>query len=542
MSSRAPTLEQAQLDELRMLSQQENWSLLEERSRNLLSDDSNHIDGLELLAYALQQQGQLEEAADLASKAVSISADRWFPNFIAGLSLKRLGNDTEAYSYLLQASKISPSDHQTRLLLTEATAAVDGLEQAALGYSAYCKAAGIQKEVIVAPILTVSDYAKKTGMPLLNAGDIENIPYKEPHVYGTPPAVDIITAPSNQPYVADLANVRIFNQSSIILTEDGTVLSDTGGHAKFGHAVSFAYENIVVAQEPYKLLLNIGGYQTRELEAGILMSGLASNAYGHWIPEFLPKLQFLQQHPDYKELPVIIDAGMPQSHTDLLKHLCDNPLITLENNESISCKRLLVAPSPTFLPVEFLPNDIPIHEMPGISPKALRFIQEKANTLTNSRPTRHIFLARKNMQWRRLINEDEIIEDLSTLGFEAIYLEDMSTREQIELFQQAKTIVAPNGSALLNVIFSSTEVNVLILAQPNLFNWGTYQGPMDELGYKSICVCGKYAVSESDKHSNYWVDKHLIRQALADIEVTKRPISQANNSTLLYAAANKSVS
>ena len=155
--------------------------------------------------------------------------------------------------------------------------------------------------------------------------------------------------------------------------------------------------------------------------------------------------------------------------------------------------------------------------MPGLSPRALRFIQGNQSYDTNKPRNRRIFLARKNMKWRRLLNEDDIAENLSKLGFEKIFIEEMTVSDQIDLFRQAQWIVAPNGSSLLNLIFSDTNVKLLVLCQPNLFNWGTFQGPMDALGYHSICVCGENAVARDYKHSDYSVSIQHIRQGLADM-------------------------
>ena len=176
---------------------------------------------------------------------------------------------------------------------------------------------------------------------------------KQPWRFQTSPMSRILRAPASSAIRAS------------ILTSDGTAISDTGGHPKFGRFVSFIYEPVVLAQQPDKVILSFGKFETREIEAGIFLSGLASNAFGHWLPEFLPKLQFLQQHPDFANLPLIVDADMPQSHFDHLRRLSDNPLILLRTNESLICRRLLVAPSPAFLPTEFFANDIPVSEMPG---------------------------------------------------------------------------------------------------------------------------------------------------------------------------------
>lgn len=410
-----------------------------------------------------------------------------------------------------------PGERNAVRAAIRAYATANGLEAAAAHYAEQCRRRGYEADTVVAPVASVRDWARQVGLEVLEAGEIEAIPFKPPHVWGRPPAATPVFAASNRPYVADLANVRIVGNSSLILTPDGTALSDTGGHPTFGHIVDFVYEPIVLAQRPGRVLLDFGGLRTRTIDAGMWLSGLASWAFGHWLPEFLPKLQFLRRHPDFDDLPIIVDADMPQSHFDHLRRLAPNPLIKLRTGESFVCRRLLVAPSPTFLPVEIFPHDIPMHELPGLSPQALRFLRAGRSYESETAGRRRIFLARKNMRWRRLLNEEEIVADLARLGFETVYLEQLSMAEQMELLQQTQWIVAPNGSAILNLIFADTRTRLLVLSQPNLANWGSFQGPMDSLGYRTMFVCGDYARDQTQKHSDYHVPTTRIRGALAEL-------------------------
>ena len=506
--------QQDHLQSLRLLAKQGNWLRLEEIGHDLLAEPPMQHDALELVAYSLQQGGRLAAAAIIAIKAAELFPSLWIFHFLAGVALKGTGREKEACKYLRQAVAIFPNDRQSILQLIDAIATSDGIELAASEYTLHCHQLGGEATIVVAPISTVRDWAQKVRLSLLEVGEVEDIPFKAPHVWRNPPATETVTALSNKPYVADIKDARIFSNSSLILTSDGTVLSDTGGHPRFGRYINYAYEKVVLAQEPDKLLLNFGEFNSREIEAGIFLSGLASSAFGHWLPEFLPKLQFLQQHPDFVDLPIIVDIDMPQSHFEHLRRLADNPLVLLQANEYLICRRLLVAPSHAFFPVEMFPNDIPMHEMPGLSPRAMRFLRAGESYQVKTPGHRRIFLARKNMKWRRLLNEDEIIADLIKLGFETIYIEEMTVSEQIDLFQQTQWIVAPNGSALLNLIFADTSTKVVVLIQPNTFNWGTFQGPMDSLGYQSLCVCGDYALVEDQKHSDYHISVQQIREAL----------------------------
>ena len=507
----APPLDAIQ--QLRALSSQREWREMQACGFAMLAS-SQADDILALLAYGLQQQGCLVEAARLAFTATEINANLWLAQFVAGVCFQGLGQVDEACRHLRVALDLNPTDAQTLRRFVESVAEVRGVDEAATLYRNHCATVGIAAEVLVAPIRGVREWAFETGAPVLATGEVEAIPFKSPEIWGEPFSQRTVTALSDAPYVADLADVRIFGNSGIIVTSDGTALSDLGAHPRFGCHVKYAYEHPVLFRYSGRLLLDLGSYVTREIECGMWLAGLASNAFGHWLPDFLPRLQFLMEHPSFPELPLIVDADMPQSHFDHLRRLTENPLIALRRDESFRCKRLLVASAPTFLSVDIMPGDIPISDMPGLSPRALRFVRGKDGPDGSGAGDRRIFLARRKCQWRRLLNELEIAEALVALGFETVFVEEMSVREQIALFRGAAWIVAPNGSALLNLIFADPGVKVLMLSQPDLFNWGTFQGPMESLGYRPQWACGERLSGPNPRHADYVVPVDRILTAL----------------------------
>ena len=506
-----------ELERLRTLSQSRSWLELENSGRKLIMTDPCQGEVLGLVAYSLQQQGRLAEALEFARRAIEVSPDQWHLQYVTGYALKGMGRTKEACEYLRRAVAIAPDEALCVKHLIEAIAASDGVRAAGTEYAGLCRQAGHVVETTTARISTVREWGQQTNLVLLEAGAAEEIPFEAPMVWPLNTPTDFHVEISDKPYVADIAGARIFSHSSLVLTPDGTALSDTAGHPQFGRYVSFTYEDVVLGQSPDELLLNLGEFVTREIEAGVFLAGSASDAFGHWLPEFLPKLQFYMLHPDFASLPIIVDADMPKNHFEYLRRFVCNPLILLHRGESFHCQRLLVAPSPSFSPVEWLPNDIPVHRLPGLSPRALRFLQKAAHDTDAAPDGSRIFLARRKLQWRRLLNESEITDDLSELGFRTVYIEEMDVQSQIDLFRRAEWIVAPNGSALLNVIFSSPRVKLLILSQAGLFNLGTYQGPMRALGYNPVWLCGEDAGAGGYKHSDYSVSIQKIRLVLAEM-------------------------
>lgn len=512
---------QSNLDILGALSKEGKWSELIDRGRKLLLVKEPLREDIEFIVYSLQQGGQLEGVSEIGFSATKLFPRYWIFPFLTGYALRNLGRAAEAVKYLRLAHSINPKDLQTIKELIKAIVEIDGIDVAASKYATLKKLNfGDSTGVELAQMMSTIDWASKVGLEVLDAGDIEEIPFITPKILGKASSGEIKFESSNKPYVADLNNVRIFSKSSVILTSDGTALSDTGGDKNFGEIVNFCYEKIIVARQAEKVLLDSEGFTVGEIEAGIFLSGLASDAFGHWLPEFLPKLESLMKHPEYHNFPIIVDAGMPQSHFDHLKRLTNNSLILLQPNESLFCRRLLVSPSPTFFPVETFPNDLRVNKLSVLSPRALKFVRANDFSQVTSRPNqRKIFLRRKNRSWRRLINEEEIAANLRSIGFEDIFAEEMTAGEQIDLFRQAKCIVAPNGSALLNLIFANTDTKVLILIQHNLHNYVTLQSPLEAMGYEILAVCGDYAVSDNQKHSDFSVPMPRIYEALSKLGI-----------------------
>jgi len=73
-----------------------------------------------------------------------------------------------------------------------------------------------------------------------------------------------------------------------------------------------------------------------------------------------------------------------------------------------------------------------------------------------------IFISRAKAARRRLANEGQVAALLARFGFKSVALEDLSFRQQAELFHGAEFVVAPNGAGLGNILFSG-RIKVLVL-------------------------------------------------------------------------------
>ncbi|MFN9645172.1 MAG: glycosyltransferase family 61 protein [Cyanobacteriota bacterium] len=79
--------------------------------------------------------------------------------------------------------------------------------------------------------------------------------------------------------------------------------------------------------------------------------------------------------------------------------------------------------------------------------------------------SRRLYISRGSAGFRRVKNEDTVMEILSAHGFQRVCLEGLSVRDQIHLFHNASHVIAPHGGALTNLIHINANCQVLEVFQ-----------------------------------------------------------------------------
>lgn len=72
----------------------------------------------------------------------------------------------------------------------------------------------------------------------------------------------------------------------------------------------------------------------------------------------------------------------------------------------------------------------------------------------------NIYISRGKARWRRILNEDAVIDLLEDYGFRSYALEELSLREKVELFRNANIVIGPNGSGFVNILFAG-QIKIL---------------------------------------------------------------------------------
>lgn len=479
-----------------------------------------------ILGYVALRQDRHADAVDFCTRAAALGAGGWHNSLVLGAAHIALGNRSAAKPALLAAARRNPGHVETALRLLDVTVALNGLPDAQALYDelfANLSVAGIDDgwrrmggAPAPAPILATQDnalaWARRSGVEIVDAGEVEPIPVQ---AIGSDAPTSYVKG--NTPYAVDLPDVRVFAYSHMVLTSDGFALNEAGGHPEYGRFVDHRSDGAFAGLDGDKVRIRADTFAMRDLEEGIWLAGPASNHFGHWVGEFVPRLQFLEQHPAFAGRPIIVDEGMPGSHLELLSMICPNPVITLRRGEGLRVRRLLYAPTPTFFLIHLLPNDMPDFVACCASVRSYAFLRDKVEQALGRTPSTggKYYLSRANRDWRRIRNEDEVRGYLERHGYQTVMTESLTFAEQVRLFQSAAAIVAPTGSAMQNFIFAPEDVGLFVLTQAHLHNHAAFNGQARALGYAPQFIRGDAVGDPGQKHADYIIPISALAPAVA---------------------------
>jgi hypothetical protein len=67
---------------------------------------------------------------------------------------------------------------------------------------------------------------------------------------------------------------------------------------------------------------------------------------------------------------------------------------------------------------------------------------------------------------RKMINEDELVKNLTRLGYSEIFAENLNTDEKIYLFSNTDIIIGSIGGGMANLLFSTKNTKSIVIATP----------------------------------------------------------------------------
>ncbi|MBE9178831.1 glycosyltransferase family 61 protein [Oculatella sp. LEGE 06141] len=201
-----------------------------------------------------------------------------------------------------------------------------------------------------------------------------------------------------------------------------------------------------------------------------VLSVAGGGTFAHWLLDLLPRLDLILRKYDFDQIDQFVVNGVDlpfQKQTLDLLGIPSHKLLVSDRNFHLKATQLIV-PSLSRHVVGLT------RWMPSWGCDFLR-----QSFLTNAKLAQHrngdgnfdrIYISRAKATRRKVVNEADVLHLLTKLGFRSVALESLSIAEQIDLFASAKSIVAPHGAGLANLVFSSPGTKVVEFIAPNYVN------------------------------------------------------------------------
>ena len=258
----------------------------------------------------------------------------------------------------------------------------------------------------------------------------------------------------------DPRKVYFFNDVSILPTESNSTI----------YSGIFPFDPITTNPKIVKLprinwnfyIRNIFSTNKKpDTSLAILISEKHSLAYSHWLTEVITQFRLIDELGyDKNNLDIVFMWGgrekkMALWQKETMEYFEFAPDF-LKSDGLVRASKLVV-PSYTTL-ASYIPN------YPSSSD--LKWIRERAHNLIDSsaKHPKRLFVSRQKSGRRKISNLVEIENILTKYGFDIIYPENLSVKEQINLFSTAEVIMGPHGGGLMNMIFSIDALIIELLA------------------------------------------------------------------------------
>ena len=225
-----------------------------------------------------------------------------------------------------------------------------------------------------------------------------------------------------------------------------------------------------------------------------------ADIYGHWLLDILPKLNiFKKLYPD-TPFSILLDNDSPGWVMDLIDIFCNDycDVLKIKQNQKVSGKFFLMSP--------IRQHDF-ICEYSKIMP-------QKINYKTFFRKKVYLSRSMLGTNYRGLTNKSDIEELFVNNGFDIVYPETLSIREQISLFSSVKVLAGEAGSGLHNSIFCKPKTNIINI-QSSRQNHFIQSGLCYWYKQKATYVFGQ--AESDDWNANFTVSKESCQAAINSV-------------------------
>jgi tetratricopeptide (TPR) repeat protein len=447
--------------------------------------------------FALQKAGRLNEAESAFRQAIRLSPDNQELHNNLGSTLLSLKKLPEALSYFKKAISLNPkfakAHYNHGITLFELSKFPEAEEAVR---NALAITGNLEKYALLLAKITLNK--EKNFQEAINfyrqspENDLKGKNYFCKIIESS--IMDSEKSKSGKPYFHVLTDVLVETMYWSIIDKEKFFVKETTNrnydNSKFIRLRSADKKKFLIAYE-----------KEHTLEEPCILIGSLHNYY-HMLVDHITRLAIIEQEVNFKDLPLLItDYQMAPFFNQCLEMLKISPnrLIKVPTNSIIRCKKIVV---PTMLTMKKSPMAM-----------GVRWLRKKImpeQLLNNRQGSKIIFISRAGVDYKKLINEEEIINSLEKFNIEVISPQDHSLTKQVEIFNQAKCIIGPHGTGLTNILWAPPGVKIIDLkGQFNHFKY--IEALADSLGASYTSITGNSIIPENADTQNQYqqADFHI---------------------------------
>lgn len=285
------------------------------------------------------------------------------------------------------------------------------------------------------------------------------------------------TNPSPQVIYIEKGQVNTDNSASdCFLSQDGKLIDSICFTYQDSKHTSVSANNIFCRypkSKPQKLVLgNV---------FSLLSGGGAYINYYHWLFNALPRLKIFQlsQHSIDINFYLVPNYFNHQFKKDSLEYfgIKEHQVIDSYTFPNVSTSGYIAATTH--------PNQSPVQNW------VCEFLRDTLLPKTNRTYSnnKYVYISRAKAQIRRISNELELTRQLEKIDFKTVFLEELSLKEQINLFSEVDIVVSPHGAGLANLVFCKPNTTVIEMFPYNSHS-GMYKAIADRVNLNHITLHG----------------------------------------------------
>ena len=322
------------------------------------------------------------------------------------------------------------------------------------------------------------------------------------------PAFEQSSVQTDDMFVAAIPNGRVWHSDGAIITPDDILIEDV--------SAEYDVQRYIRGRHSAFSQVRLPRIHAEEGVVAVLTT-LSADYYSHWLLDVLPRFELLRlagytaDTIDKYYLPeptssyqkeALARLGIPQSK-----------ILDSKKFPHVEAKMLIVSslPQGVFQPTKWLFDFL----RTNLSTK----LSDDNHNQPSGNP-RRIYVSREQAAYRRILNENEVINFLRGLGFHVVIAESLSLAEKSAVYAAADVVVSPAGSGFANMMFCKPRTKLI-----EIFNPIFLQGP-------SWLLC-----NELDLDYYYLLGEECCQKAApikADIRVSMDHLSDILNLAGIY--------